>query len=313
MQLQSPDFKNYQLFLNKLKNGRFLKSSAFSAANGHRYLIPLALLGCSLILAFLVCSFLQGTLISRTAAVQIELAQIVGQRQASAFAPRQNQKNGTFDFRAFDVAAQNPSEKTQEAAPTPIDAFQLIGTLSNIGAWINVEKETTLVLRQQAFKGYVLELVDSGRVLFSKDGDNFPVYLNYSGETAAGNKPASTPTVVLDDRARQIVPAAFNGNDGTITRELLNDLLANPYAEIAKIRLVPDAGGQGMTIMSMNDTSLLRRLGLQQNDILTGINSVSINDMPNLVNAINSMLTGARLDFQVLRGGAPGKLGYVVR
>lgn len=272
-----------------------------------------------LFLSLLVSFVLSGYVMGRAVATQRELAQVIAGRPASIFETRRTRPKDDVNFSAFDVGADSGKEAEPDKR---IDSFHLVGTLPNIGAWIETEGNASLVLKDQDFNGYSLALIDTGRVLLVKDGENFPLYLNYSNPAGGAREGiASRPVPPVESPPppekkpveSQISQAVLNGADGTITRELLDELLMNPYGEIAKVRLVPTEDGSGMTVASMQPDSLLGQLGVKQGDTLTGINGVTIKDVGNLSNAINSMLTGARLDFQVVRDKEPGKLGYVVK
>lgn len=289
-----------------------------SASGG---IVPLriaALIAVSLGLALLLSFFLDSFLAARIVRIQGDIAVLAGKRSPSVFISGANvaSKSAKMSFSAFDVVDKNPAAAEEpKAEAKPIDAFSLIGTLPPVAAWVKVEEKTSLVLKDQEFNGYVLEIIEAGKILFTRDGENFPLYLVFASTKAAAPsttkaKAAPSPSGGQSSNSG-IQNADFNGNDGAITKELLNSLLMNPYEEIAKVRLVPT--DSGMTIRSMRPDSLLMQLGMKQGDVLTGINGIPIKDVSNLSNAINSMLTGERLDFNVLRDKEQGKLGYVVK
>ena len=269
----------------------------------------------AVVLALLACLFLETVLAAQTVRVQSELAALAGKRSPSIFTGGGNlsSRPAKVNFSAFAVEETNPDKAAKEpsAEAKPIDLFTLVGTIPPIGAWINVEGILSLVLRTQEFNGYVLEIVEAGRILFVRDGENYPLYLNYAAKVAPAPKPQTTAQDTAEGGNPGVQVAEYNGQEGAITRELLQSLLSNPYDEIAKIRLVPE--GTGMMIRSMRPDSLLLQLGVKQGDVLTGINGIPITDVSNILNAINSMLTGSRLDFNVTREEAPGTLGYIVK
>jgi type II secretory pathway component PulC len=267
-------------------------------------------------------------------AVQNELAALTAKRQPSMLYSGgvERAKSRAVKFDSFNVpeknlaetaAAKNEEDKETEASPKPIDSFKLVGTLPAVGAWVTVEKTTELILRRQEFNGYILESIEPQRVLFTRDGENFPLYMVYSSppskpvmvkpvqEAAAANQGEPSPPPSAQTDQGGIMLAGFNGDEGTVTRELLNSLLMNPYAEIAKMRLIPT--DSGMRIAGLRSDALFAKLGVKRNDVITGINGIEIKDVSNFANVISSLLTGARLDFQVARDGEPGQLGYAVK
>ena len=272
----------------------------------------------ALLLAFLLCMLLDGSLAGKTMQVQTLLSQSVSQRSPSVFSAVQTAPQNEITFSAFNVAEKVPvvevvEEEKKEA--TPIDLFRLVGTIPPVAAWVTVEGTTSLVLKDQEFNGYVLSSVNPGSVVFSLDEEHYTIYLNYSANqpppVVRPRETASAPPATSTAQGANVQNAEFNGQDGTISRELLHSLLMNPYAELGKLRLIPTSSG--MIVKMMRPDSLLHQLGVKAEDELTGINGISIKDVPSIMNAINSMMTGTRLDFDVVRGSERGKLGYVVK
>lgn len=267
----------------------------------------------ALLLAFLFCAFVDGMLAFRTLRVQYDLATALSKRPKSPFSATEKRSQPVeMKFSAFQAVEENPENaKADNGEAKPIDDFTLVGTLPGVAAWIEVDKTTSLVMHRQDFHGYELEIIEPGQVLFTRDGEYFPLFLVFLPEPAK----AAQPQAAADqggDLSAAVTKAAFNGGDGAITRELLNSLLENPFTEISKIRLVPSPEG-GMQIRAMQDSSMLAKLGMEKNDVLVGINDIPITDVGQIMNALNSMLTGARLDFQVKRGEEAGNLRYKVQ
>jgi hypothetical protein len=269
--------------------------------------------------AYLLCMILDGFLAGKTMQIQAGLSQSISQRSPSIFSAVVAAPRSDITFSAFNVVEKSPvpeaeaEEEKKEA--TPIDLFHLVGTVPPVAAWVTVENATSMVLKDQEFKGYVLSKVSPGSVVFSLDEDNYTIYLSYSANqqipAARPRQTVSEPPAASQSQGTNIQNAEFNGQDGTISRELLHTLLMNPYAELGKLRLIPTSSG--MIVRTMGSDSLLHQLGVKENDELTGINGISIKDVPSIMNAINSMMTGARLDFDVVREKERGKLGYVVK
>jgi type II secretory pathway component PulC len=288
-----------------------LSRFAFSA---YPYLLILGLLS-----AYVFCSVLSGIIASGLIKEQLALAEVISRRVPSPFISQEAAKreNSEIKFAAFGVADTNPaSEKKETVEAKPIDSFRLVGTLPTIGAWINVDNATPLVLREQEFNGYVLEQIDRGGVIFTREGESFPLFLNLSGPSAATPVPPAQqnpqpPAQSGPPSNASISGAEFNGNEGTITRELLNDLIANPMQILSTVRLVPD--GAGMRVARVRSDNLLAQLGIKQGDLLTGINGLAINSGTDIMNVMKSLLQGSRFDLQMSRGQENGMLRYSVR
>ncbi|MDR1944512.1 MAG: hypothetical protein LBQ19_06785, partial [Synergistaceae bacterium] len=248
------DSGKYIDFLRKLGRGVFKSGRKYQSAGALLGLVrsafPYIFIG-SLIAAFLFCSLISGLIASRLMETQRALADAVARRAPSPFveSASMNAPNSGIEFKAFGVLESNPASadiKVEEEAK-PIDSFMLVGTLPAIGAWINVDNATSLVLKSQEFSGYILETVERGKVLFSRDGESYPIFLNLSGARvvvaatppAAGRQQQAPPPT----GSSAVSPAEFNGNDGTIAREFLNDLISNPLNEMRKVRIVPEESG----------------------------------------------------------------------
>jgi hypothetical protein len=281
------------------------------------------------LIAALLCLLLEGILMARAARVQEDLAAVVGGRSVSPFTQNVAQllPGGQSDIRfdAFNVVDTAPVEPLEVSDDTKqdalsIDQFRLAGTLPNVGAWLTVDNATSLILRGQEFNGYVLDGVSPGEVSLTRDSESYPIYLTFYDPQSAGAPPprqeAAAPAPPAEAAAGsgggEVMAAAFNGNEGTIPRELVNELIMNPMDELRKIRLVPNESGE-MTIQRIRSDSILYRLGLKRGDVLKGINDIPIKGGMDVVNVINSMMSSPRFDVSLNRGTEEGKLGYVVQ
>ncbi len=201
-----------------------------------------------------------------------------------------------------DAASADAAKKTGD-----IDSMMLVGTLPRIGAWIRIGTDTQLVLQGQDYRGYTLEVIDPGRALLSKQGENFPLYIALSGSPKK-QETAATPEPDSRGGAR-IVMAKPGGPPGILPREILDKLLMNPYEEMAKVRIraLPN---QGLEVVNIQPGSLLASLGVQTGDIIKALNGVNISTLADFSNAANSMMGGSKMDITVARGGSKGSLNY---
>jgi hypothetical protein len=282
--------------------------------------------------AYILCALSKPFIAAQTAALQESLALVASERQpsilhsrSSSAADRTAGAFAPFGVPEDDPAASAPAEIETPEEPGNIEELTLAGTIPNIGAWLESKDGVKFVSRGESLKGYRLDRIERDRAVLSRDGKDFSLFLVFwtppekraRASDAAANAyqppPRRAPTPprrVARESEYGVKQADPNGADGTITRETLNELLSNPLDEIGKMRLVP--ADNGMMIMGMSDDSLFFRLGMQPNDVITNVNGIGISDVGNVANVISSMLTGARFDFQINRGGAPLKLGYAV-
>jgi type II secretory pathway component PulC len=285
--------------------------------------------------AYILCALSKPFIAAKTAALQESLALAASKRQPGIFharsSPARDMAVGAFS--PFGTPEDDPAVKTEtpeEPENENIEELALAGTIPNIGAWLAAkggEDEAKFVSKGESLKGYKLEHVERDRAVLSRDGKTFPLFLSFwtpLDKLARVPTPAANASRPPQQARRQPAPsrgaenpaeygvkqADPNGADGTVTRETLNELLSNPLAEIGKMRLVP--AGNGMRIMGLNSESLFSKLGMKPDDVITNVNGIGISDVGNVSNVISSMLTGARFDFQIERGGEPLKLGYAV-
>lgn len=190
------------------------------------------------------------------------------------------------------------------------ESFVLRGTLPGVGAWISTGGDAQLMLVRQQISGWTLEDVSYGKVLLSKDGESCALYMSYcngSSQSQASSKNGAKAEKIDFSAVRK----AEKGKDGFMPKEVVDKLVMNPYDEIAKMKMVPADGG-GMKLEQIDSTSVLGLAGVQQGDVIKAINGVSISNLGDLTNAINSLMSGARFDVNVERGGEKLDLKYSV-
>jgi hypothetical protein len=273
--------------------------------------------------SFTLCLSAGPIIARRIIEVQNSLADVAAKRQPGIFHARVGgSRVASISFASFGVPDSNPNKpETAEISPEltgDIKDFKLVGTLSGVGAWIDSKNEVSLVLKGRVLDGYTLETIEPQFAIFSKGEAKYPVYLVYRSQEVRpaprGNTRApatEAQPIPAASAGSGVVPAEANGSDGMVARETLNELLMNPLAEVAKMRLVPT--DNGMKIAGMKSDSLFSKLGMKPNDVITNVNGIGISDVGNVSNVISSMLSGTRLDFQLERGGESVKLGYAVK
>jgi len=296
-----------------------------------RYIAYISVIALAVFASFFAAAAARPIIVRRVIQRQADSAAAASMRQPSIFyAGGAVETRPKIGFASFGVPDSIPPQ--DEPGPASelagdIANFKLVGTLPSAGAWIDKGEGASLVLMNAVLDGYALERIEYDHVLFSRDGVRYPVYMAYQSSESAGSA-AQTRVVNVPGRVPEdfdfpefqaaapvnmggIVQAGANGEDGTITRETLNELLMNPLDEIGRMRLVPMESG--MMIMRMRRDSLFSRLGVQPRDVITNINGIAITDVSNVANVIGSMLSGTRFDVRVERDGQPVTLGYAVR
>lgn len=267
-----------------------------------------------LLCASCICHIAGSAMVSRALDAKLSLAENVSRRSPSfANARAGDEFEGFAKNNPFDAAVP-PQDQSTGGSSYSADSFVLVGTLPHIGAWITDDEGTHMVLLRQQIKGWTLEDVRYGRALVSKNGEGHALYISLSGSGAApatGPAPAgrSIGSGKIDFSGIQ---RAENGKEGTLPREVLDKLIMNPYDEIAKMKMVPADGG-GMRLERIAPDSVLGLVGVSQGDVIKAVNGVTISNLGDLSNAVNSMMSGTMFDVMVSRDGKPLDLKYQVK
>lgn len=212
-------------------------------------------------------------------------------------------------------AASDPARKQEQIFS--LEGMTLSGTIPGIGAQLRDGDLAPFILKGQEYKGYTLKDVGNNRAFFVKNDEEYILHLFYDVGGAKNNASRTNEsqikkTVPVNNR---ISPSEV-GKNGTIARELVNDLLMNPFNEMKKVRLrakFKDGEALGIEVQWLARDSLLRELGVSKGDIVQSINGVPINNMGDISNAINSLMGGDRFEVEVLRKGEKVPLTYTVK
>lgn len=283
---------------------------------------------------YCLCSAFESALMSAALDADLASARAVS-RRAPSFA-NAGRSGGIDEFTkenpfGADVRVVKEAEKSGAAKATPetLKSLTLRGTLPGVAAWIEVSGNTRLVLKGQSVEGFTLSEIKYSEALLSDGAGEHPLYLLLSGGgSPAGSdsrsrkrvKSAGAPRRQAERRApakQEIdfsgLEPASEGQDGAVPRELVDALLMNPYDELAKVRMVPTPDMSGMKLESLASDSVLARVGVAQGDVISAINGVSITNVADASNALNSLMAGSRFDVTVMRGGKPVELRYQVK
>ncbi len=289
-----------------------------------------ALFACGIFAGYCLCAAFESALMSAALDADLASARAVA-RRAPSFA-NAGRSGGIDEFTkenpfGADVRAVTNTEKrgAAKASPETLKSLTLRGTLPGVGAWIDVSGNTRLVLKGQSVEGFTLSEIEYSRALLSGGAEEHALYLILSG----GGRPAAADRrrprrADTRRRTQQRAPGkparafagrapASDGREGAVPRELVDALLMNPYDELAKVRMVPTPDMSGMKLESLASDSVLARVGVAQGDVISAINGVSITNVADASNALNSLMAGSRFDVTVMRGGKPVELRYQVK
>ncbi|GHS94756.1 hypothetical protein AGMMS50276_08170 [Synergistales bacterium] len=193
----------------------------------------------------------------------------------------------------------------------------LRGTSPGVLAWMEDEGKTRLVLVGGSFDIYTLEDVTYTEAVFVHSDDHVVKEMIYGAlpkpvpKKLAAPAVSQTPTAVT---GAQVIPAdPEKGESGTVSQELINSLMENPFDEMKKVRIRPSEAGNGIQVQWINRDSILNQLGVQKGDIINSINGIPLRNMVDITNSINSLMNSDRFDVEVMRGGASTSLQYTVK
>lgn len=109
---------------------------------------------------------------------------------------------------------------------------------------------------------------------------------------------------------------AVSDTSWTITRSLVDRLLANQAALMSAARMIPheeDGRVVGMKVYGIRRASLLGRLGIQNGDMLRTINGYDLSEPNSALEAYTNLRTADHLTLSVVRRGAATTLDYSIR
>lgn len=265
------------------------------------------------------------------------LAMFLGERfpsqlsaKGAASSPKERNKSDETGYEQF--LASNPFAISPMPAPVQESAQDepsaavaegslatavLRGTLPGIGAWMEDEGKTRLVLIGDSFDVYALENVTYMEAVFAK-GDDVIVREMVYGPSGGAKRQRQPQQARQQDRRNAEAPvgdivASTPDQEGQVPSGLVQDLVQNPFDELKKVRLRPKDGEPGLQIQWIQEDSILKQLGVQKGDVIKAVNGIPFTNMADIANSINSLMNSERFDVEVNRGGQATALRYVVR
>lgn len=282
---------------------------------------------CGLAAGLIICCVIKSALMYISLDAGLAAARSVSGRAPSFASAKTGGGIGAFTsanpFGADMLVRKSSDGKAGGGKPAELHTLSLRGTLPDVAAWIEGPGGVSLVLKGQKISGYTLEDIDYKEAFLTDGTKQYSIYLILSdGKNSAPKaasrpkkQPVRQPPKKPDRRALDFsgVEAASEGQEGAVPRELVDELLMNPYDEIAKLRMVPSEDSSGMKLDKLDSDSILAKVGVAQGDVINAINGVSISNVGDAANAMNSLMSGTRFDVTVIRDGKPLELRYQVK
>lgn len=128
--------------------------------------------------------------------------------------------------------------------------------------------------------------------------------------------PESSGIAGIDGAELDANITAVSDTSWTVTRTLVDRLLANQAALMSAARMIPheeDGRVVGMKVYGIRRASLLGRLGIQNGDMLRTINGYDLSEPNSALEAYTNLRTADHLTLSVVRRGAATTLDYSIR
>jgi general secretion pathway protein C len=197
----------------------------------------------------------------------------------------------------MNLAIPQPKKKVAPPPPPPPPSvhpgqWRLLGTFTgeNPVAIIRVGKNLKTVRQEGVEQGWTLKNVAVDHVLWEKDGRERRV-----GFGAAAKKSVPKPKalkVVAKDRV-------------TLSQKDVEPLLGNPASLLSQALFKPHKqGGKivGFRVRNIKSNSILKKIGLKNNDIIMRINGERVDGPTRLLSAYEGITGGRAVTLEVKRG-----------
>ncbi len=155
-----------------------------------------------------------------------------------------------------------------------------------------------------------LQEILADHVVLDVDGDRRELWLDRKAQAAAHGKAAPAPEV------RTLPSTTANRRNMGLSREVVNNAMANFSTLLSQARVLPHfTNGQadGFLVTNIVSGSLYERLGLQNGDILAGVNGKPVTSMEQAMNMYRQLQKAPSVDVTVLRGGQRLTFHYEIR
>ena len=208
------------------------------------------------------------------------------------------------------IESEEPDYVPATATGALADAT-LVGTSPGIMAWLEDQGAMRLVMVRGNFGVYTLEEVTHFNATFARGDDRVVKWLSFNSNRPAPASPPQ-PMVAGIPGGGQVTPPG-PGMPGVIGRDRFMRMLENPFDELRNIRLRPPEDGHGLRVEWLNNNSIFAQLGVQEGDMIQGINGIAFRNAADLSNAVHSLMGSDHFAVELVRNGESTLLHYEVR
>jgi len=155
-----------------------------------------------------------------------------------------------------------------------------------------------------------LSKVFADHVLLDAGGDPRELWMDKKRQSAAHGNVAPQPVV-------QVQPStAPNRRNMGLSRQVVNNAMANFSTLLSQARILPhftNGKADGFLVTDIAAGSLYQNLGLQNGDILSGVNGKPVTSMEQAMNMYRQLQKAPSVDVTVMRGGQMLTYHYNIR
>ncbi|AAC07420.1 type II secretion system protein GspC [Aquifex aeolicus] len=196
-----------------------------------------------------------------------------------------------FNYSVQEVKTSKPSVSSAVSPPS----FKVKGIIISErirGVILEEGSKDVFLSEGQSFKGYKLAKVENDRVIFEKNGVEFPLEF----KVTKGEKSLTQVNPTLSSLPSEIV----------VSRREILELTKDPAKMFTQIRLVPyikNGKTEGFIFEWVKPGSLFYKLGLRRGDILVSINNTTIRSGEDAFRILQMIRNEPNLKVELIRRG----------
>lgn len=167
----------------------------------------------------------------------------------------------------------------------------------------NQRREQQLYREGDTVETATIEQILDDTIILSHNGQRQVLQMEQFLQGAGGRSARRTATTPGSRRPRTY--------KRTINRNMIDNAAQNFNQLISEANIVPDANG--MKISRIKPSSLFRRLGLRNGDVITSVNNSQIRSVDDAMGIYKDLQNGGGISIDLLRRGRPTTIEYTVK
>lgn len=168
----------------------------------------------------------------------------------------------------------------------------------------NQRLEQALYREGDTVETATIEQILDDTIILSHDGQRQVLQMEQFLQGAGGRRSARRTATASGRRQ----PRTYKRS---ISRNMIDNAAQNFNQLISEANIVPDANG--MKISRIKPSSLFRRLGLRNGDVITSVNNSQIRSVDDAMGIYKDLQNGGGISIDLLRRGRPTTIEYTVR